>query len=153
MNRVSRFLFRQFDTSLKLKLLLVGLPIFLLIVLLVATPTAHAAESYTAEAAFDAPNTGGAPTEYRFYTGCDAPGSRQLLASTETGQAEATVAGGKHFLCVTAVNSKGEGPIGEIAELDVGAAVPGAVRNLQISIPCAVAGGCSATIIIHPAAQ
>jgi len=115
---------------------------------LLAMP-AQAQTAYDLQASFDAPATGGAPTGYRLYQQCDNPGNRQLVGEVTSGQTlAAAVTAGVHHFCVAAYNSAGEGPIGEVARVEVGAAVPGAVRNLQILVPCD--GACTVTVTVHP---
>lgn len=118
---------------------------------LLAAPAQAQPTAYDLQVAFDAPDTGGTPTGYRLYEGCDTPASKQLLAefaTTSTTQASA-VTNGVHHFCVAAYNATGEGPLSEIARVEIGDAVPGQVRNLQISVPCD--GACSVTVTVHPA--
>lgn len=117
--------------------------------LLVAPDRAHAQTAYDLQASFDAPATGGEPTGYRLYRQCDNPGDRQLVGEVTSGQTlAAAVTAGVHHFCVAAYNGAGEGPIGEVARVEVGAAAPGAVRNLQILVPCD--GACTVTVTVHP---
>lgn len=110
----------------------------------------QAAPSYDVTATFNAPTDGGPVEGYRLYQGCNDPATKTKIADITSGQVVqgALQEQGVHYLCVAAFNSTGEGPISEVAriEIDDYDDLPGAPRNLQIQVSCDAS--CNVTVNI-----
>lgn len=111
------------------------------LLLLVAFPLAA---QQAGTVTFDPPTTGGAPTGYRLYR------DSTLIGPVTSGQ---TIPGlfpantGTWVISVEAFNATGPGPkVGKTVTL--GPVVPGAVINLTITAPCAVAQPPTCSVVV-----
>ena len=114
--------------------------------LLIAAPIAFAQTTIVTTVNFDVPITGGAPDGYRLYVDdCAASGPTAAPVGTVTSGQEFTgiLPGvGTYDVCVRPFNATGElADPGPVANVVIGAALPGPVENLDVIITCRDSGG------------
>jgi hypothetical protein len=121
-----------------MKQLLRFVPTFLLLIPMLALA---AVPPKDVRVLFDAPEGGGPVSRYNLYTGCGTDGSLDGASKVGAIQPGGVVQGavptyGTFTFCATAQNESGEGPVSDVASLELPMPVPGKPRNFRIELIC-----------------